>query len=239
MFRPTKTTSRMSLLELQQQVDHLTTDVNYFREKHDAKKSDYSHEGAKKRWAETTTASRLRWAHLTELTAQYATAAYADADAIRDTLLPTTDDPTAQLAAEAAFTRISQRPQVANADAGERFEAIRAEVAKLAPSPTRTLILNELVDRGDMGADTVDAILAESSDEYRAAQKTAQYAAAASQGVLARLKGIGQTLDHPEVKSGQFSTFDVSNVPGADVVRDTGMVTDMFDVPQTYLPNAS
>lgn len=232
MVQPKRTTSKLSAADIQAQFTHLATDVRRTGNSLKRRRADLTDKGYKDEWGRLTADHKLRAAQLAQLPDKWAAQAVTARDAIRDALLPTTDDPTAQLAAEAAWNRLTSRRAYRSAEPMERFAMIRDEVQNMPASPARTLLLNEAVTRGDMKAEAIEGILKESDETYRDACKAADYASTTAAALNRRADGIMDSLTSPESKApGAWHTFDVNNIPGADTVRDTGTGTAIYDGP--------
>jgi|GEM_PF-6562882 len=233
-MRASRNTTKLSAAEIQTQMTHLAADVHHAAERHKARRDQYSDAGYRAAWRERTSTYALRAAELAQLPQRYAQQAAQARDKARAALMPTAGDPTAQMAAEAAWQRITSRPAYRNAEPGARWELIRTEVETMTPSPARTLMLSEAEARGDIDGSTVEALLTSTSDDYRAACDAATHAHTAAQILDRRAAGIMNTIDTIDAAApGALSTVDVTAVPGADIVRDTGIGTDVFDGPHS------
>lgn len=231
-MRPTRNTTRLSATDIQQQMTHLATDVHRTANRIKRRRSDLTDEGYRKEWGRLSADHKLRAAQLAQLPERWAQQAVTARDQARAALLPTTDDPAAQMAAEATWQRVTSRPSYQSAEPAARWSMVRDAVQNMPASPARTLILEEAVARGDANPETVEALLVATSDDYRAARDAANHAQTAAQILNRRAAGIMHSLDTVDADTpGALSTVDVTAVPGADTLRDTGIGTDVFDGP--------
>lgn len=235
-MRANRTTTKLSAADIQQQLEHLAADVHHAADVHKTRRDQYTDKGFRDTWQDRTVNQKLRAAQLAQLPSAYAQQAAQARDKARAALMPTAGDPTTQMAAEAAWGRISSRPAYRNAEPGARWELIRTEVENMPPSPARTLMLSEAEARGDIDGSTVEALLTSTSAEYKEVCDAATHAHTAAQILDRRAQGIMNTIDTIDAAApGALSTVDVTAVPGADIVRDTGIGTDVFDGPHSVL----
>lgn len=179
--------------DIENQITHLVEDVARARRGFNKTFADRTPEGNRKYWESATRRQRERSQQIDTLIRLYGEAATGKAASIRDSLMPTSDDPQVQLVAEMTYQRIMSRPAVKNAD--NKFTAARSDIMALGPSPARTLILKELVDRGEIQADNVDALIAEESPEYRNAAWSETLARTYQTLLREQLRQINERLD--------------------------------------------
>lgn len=242
---PVATTTRLSAQDIETQINHLVADLdrqvrNY---KSGDRHLDYTPDGQKKRWADLTVKQRARRDQLAELPGKYVDAAHQQAQNIRRTLMPTTDDPQAQMVAEMTYNRIMSRPAVVSAD--DKFAAARNEIMKLGPSVSRTLALNEMVARSELNDASIDSLLMEESSEYREACWGAQMAQQHAVTLTRKLNQVTGALDQRPANELQVQGFTLTGMaeisvasplqgnqsPLHDVAYDVGPVAPLADGP--------
>lgn len=191
--------ANISAHDIEQQINHLAEDMGRRRRGFNKSFGNYTPAGNKERWTQATSRQRDRLTHINHMIELHAAAVEAKRQQVRATIMPTSDDPNTQVAAELALQRIMNRPAVKSADPVDRFREVRRELQAMDPSPARTLMLNELVARGDMEADTVDAMLTQESPEYRDATSAAEFAKTHQQILRGKTRQIGECLDNTPI----------------------------------------
>lgn len=189
---PVSTTTRLSAQDIETQINHLVEDTARHRRNFNKTFGDHTAEGNRKLWGAATSRSRERVNQLRTLIDRYGKAVAERKATARARLTPTTDDPQAQVAAELAYQRIMSRPAVKNAK--NPVEAVMGEVMALGPSPARTLILDEMTARGEISAQTVDALFASTDEEYAAACTSETLAAAYKANLTGKLDQVEERL---------------------------------------------
>ncbi|MEJ6548780.1 hypothetical protein PQI66_04400 [Corynebacterium sp. USCH3] len=237
--------ANISAHDIEQQINHLAGDMSRRRRGFNKTFHNYTPAGNQERWAQMTARQRDRLNQINDMIDLHAQAVETKRQEARAALMPTSDDPSTQVAAELALQRIMARPSVKSADPTDRFREIRRQLENMDPSPSRTLMLNELVARGDLEADTVDAMLAQESPEYREANSLAVFAKNHQNVLRGKARQIGERLDStPRIGSGGEQTltgYDAatsvehaaqSGAPtGHDVSYPVGTAVEMVDGP--------
>lgn len=210
-------TTKLSAQDIQNQINHLVADIdrNVRGYKAGNRHLDFTPEGQKKQWDQLNKKQRDRLNQISELPGKYAEAATNNARSIRAAHMPTSDDPQAQIAAEMAYQRIMSRPSVKSADS--KFAAARSEIMALGPSPARTLILNEMADRGDVPDSFIDGLVCEESPEYKDALWQEQMAVQHAATLNRKIANVTSALDSRPGNETHIRSFELTGMAEVNV----------------------
>lgn len=184
--------TKLSPVDIDKQVAYLVEDTARHKRNFNKTFGDHTPDGNRKRWETSTARTRERVTQLRTLVDMYGNAVAERKAKARARLTPTTDDPQAQVAAELAYQRIMSRPNVKTAK--NPVEVVMQEIMALGPSPARTLILDEMTARGEINAETVDALFASTDEEYAAACTSETLAAAYKANLTGKLNQVEERL---------------------------------------------
>ncbi|MGV0397377.1 hypothetical protein ACUY3M_03450 [Corynebacterium suicordis] len=221
----TKTTAwNMPLLA--DQAQKLRTDITHHNNRLNETKGDYTPAGLEKLREQRTAPLRERIQELTTTATQWKDAATQKTRTIRANQFPTAEPgTTAALHAEMQMARILGRGNINSEHTQQFFD--------MEPSPTRTLLIEELQARGVISADTIEANLLNTCEEYREAKSTAETSQTAHATFTNQLNALNSAIanGHEEPGSTVWHDIDMNKIPGASTAYDVETPTTYWDMP--------
>lgn len=149
-------------LSAEKHIAELATALNQANTSFQRNAADYTEAGKAKRWAQLTGRHAETLNKAENFVDNHPVDAENKVAKIRQELMPVASNDQATVAAELGAQRILQR----HTD----LKSIMDMIAGMEPSPTRTTVLDELVARKEITADTVEAFLDGASPDYDAAK---------------------------------------------------------------------
>ncbi|KGM18132.1 hypothetical protein [Corynebacterium auriscanis] len=201
---------RWSANTIQNQLGILEKNLNTTKQQTAMNRHNYSDQGYQDVHNRATQTHRNRLANLNTAIDQWETAAKKPATKLRAELLPTAKHGSNEaVQAELQAQRYMNRTTFDLAGATKIFE--------LPPSPTRTILLEEAQAAGAFTGGSFEALLRESSPDYREATRTADYAATTATILRKRTEGLNRIATHPDrTKLEPTETINTETIPGSD-----------------------
>lgn len=178
--------------------------------------AEYTEEGKDERYARHTQDHREHLEKLTATVEKITVAAEEHQAKIYGQIMPTPTDDTATVATELQAARILARPTMND------HKTATAWLRETPPSATRTAVANELVGRGIISPETLDATLMAAHPEYIEAQRGVVAAQTVVNNVFRpRLAALNRRLDHRQAAgpdaTEQHRASIVPNLPSLNI----------------------
>lgn len=176
----------------------------------------YTDAGKNEKYEKYTAEHRDHYEQLTHQITEIVNEAEHAVDALHSEIMPTAQGDVANLAAQIEADRILNRPGM------DDQRMILEWVPKTEASPSRTIVLNELVERGLIKADVLDRLLAQTHPEYADAHRRWNQARTAGQIMQQRMDNFKAQLDNrhtqaPDKHTPQASVNMVRGLPNSTV----------------------